>query len=266
MKIGIIVLFTVLLVLGCAPKATATPEYIETLSPATQVATLTQSPSPTLTPVIAPSETATMVPVNPYKGRIWNQKCELVIEDEVIVGIECAESWAEEKLPGGCENFSIVSVGNSGCTATALAYVINIMVSPEEIERVTKIGNWGVTPGDIIQEIYPKVGVRLTCKGTSVSTVRDTLTYFGLYSRTQRISKQSLEKSIRPGEMVLLGLRMTFNGQESDHWTVPVRFENGEPVFADSYVGQGNEVFFSSETGVTSWEITSVLFVSNTPY
>jgi hypothetical protein len=126
-------------------------------------------------------------PVNPYLGKVWNQYCDQVKIDGMIVGIDCDEAWAMEPLPGGCKSKSLDYKGYSGCTATSLSYVINKLLSAEEINLVLGGDIYGVTPSYLIDYVYLNMGrkVRLSCDGTSVETLRLTLSYFGLQERSR---------------------------------------------------------------------------------
>lgn len=205
----------------------------------------------------------TKLSTNPFAGKIWDQYCEIVREDGVIVGMNCEEEWAKRPLPGGCGWSALDVQGYSGCTAAALAYVINSMLTTEEIRKI--VGEPGVTPSFLIEEVYPKIGINLSCNGTSVSTIRDTLTFFGLASRTSPVSKTSLEKKILPGEMAIVGVSLQVEGSQAEHWTVVSEFVNGRIIFADSFIGRGSKVDFEKIPEIAPWDIISVLFVSKTP-
>lgn len=247
---------------------TIEPQKVETRSQKNEYAptqvSMTPEPAFTEEEISKTVVGSVMAKVNVNSGRIWDQYCELIREGGVIVKVECDESWAMKPLPGGCSGSAMDFLGSSSCTAAALAYVINIMLTPDEIQAVLGEENFTVTPDLLIEKVYldlPK-SVSLTCLGASVPTIRDTLTYFGLKSRSVPLSKYSLRRKIRDGEMAIVGVSANYRGELIDHWTVLSNFDGEKIYFADSYIGRGSVVNFDDIEDVTDWEITSVLFVS----
>lgn len=204
-------------------------------------------------------------PVNPYKGRIWNQYCDKIRGDDgAVIEISCSESWASEPLPGGCSAKTLNYKGYSGCSAAAMAYVINQMLSPLEIETATGKPVLGVTPNFLIDEVFPSKGYYLDCNGFSEVQMIDILSYFGLSSRTEPVSKHTLEKTILPGEMAIVGVRVNYKGEWMEHWVVPIDFVDKKIVFADSYYGEGEAIVLDEVSGIYSWDIISIMIISKT--
>lgn len=212
-------------------------------------------------------ETPVVVPKNPYANIIWDQYCKKIREGGMVVDKKCDETWAMEPLPGGCEAQIFNYKGFSGCTAASLAYVINAMLSPIEINQVVGGERYGVTPAYLIDETFPKkgIGVKLGCNGTSSSTIKDTLEYFGLKTRTVAVSKNTLAANVGSDEIAIVGIAANYEGEYLEHWTVFVRKEGKKLIFADSYLGRGHEVVFDELPDVRDWEIISLLIVSKTP-
>lgn len=204
--------------------------------------------------------------VNPYLGKIWNQYCDQIYKDGVIVDINCSEKWASEPLPGGCETKVLDYKGYSGCTATSLAYIINKLLSAEEINAVLGGDIYGVTPSYLIDNVYLDMDrkVKLNCNGTSVETLRLALLYFGLQVRTELVSKGTLPAKVLPGEIALIGVSGKYEGLDIEHWTVFADEREDGLEFADSFVGKGSLVVFDKVEELSWWEIISALFVSKT--
>lgn len=212
------------------------------------------------------TEVVTTPVVNPYSGKIWNQYCDQVKKDGMIVDINCNEKWALEPLPGGCETKILNYKGYSGCTAASLSYVINKLMSAEEINAVLGGDIYGVTPSYLIDYVFQNMErkVRLNCNGTSVETLRLTLSYFGLQVRTASVSKGTLADKVIPGELALVGVSGKFEGSEIEHWTVFADEREEGLEFADSFIGKGSLTVFDKVEELSWWEIISALFVSKT--
>lgn len=215
---------------------------------------------------VTATPSVTTSPVNPYSGKIWNQYCDQIKKDGMIVDVNCGEEWALEPLPGGCNSSSLNYKGYSGCTATSLSYVINKLLSAEEINKVLGGEFYGVTPSYLIDYVYLNMDrkVKLSCDGTSVETLRLVLSYFGLQVRTESISKSSIADKVLPGEMVLVGISGKFEGLKIEHWTVLSGEREEGLEFADSLMGKGSLVVFDTAEELRDWEIISALFVSKT--
>lgn len=234
------------------------PTVVSSLAPLEE--TLVKLNEVTATPSI------TTPPVNPYSGKIWNQYCNQIKKDGMIVEINCDEEWALEPLPGGCNSSSLNYKGYSGCTATSLSYVINKLLSAEEINKVLGGEFYGVTPSYLIDYVYLNMDrrVKLSCDGTSVETLRLVLSYFGLQVRTEFINKNSIVDKVLPGEIVLVGISGKFEGLKMEHWTVLSGEREDGLEFADSLIGKGSLVVFDTVDELRDWEIISALFVSRT--
>lgn len=203
--------------------------------------------------------------INPYKGKVWNQYCERRWKEGTVLEVTCYESWAREPLPGGCPTVQLAYKGYSGCSAAAMSYVINLMLTPEEIMTATNGRVTGVTPDFLIDDVFPSLGYKMDCNGFSETIIKEGLSYFGLSTRSVPVSKYSLQGKILPGEMAIVGVKIRYKGSWMEHWSVPVSFLENRVTFADSFFGMGKTVIFDEVSEIYSWEIISDLLVSKLP-
>ncbi len=100
------VIFALLLILvACSPASSKTKKFVQvkstpTLSLEKQKISKNTAPEWEKEPK-EKIKTSQVNAINPYKGKVWNQYCQLVRNGGLIVDVKCAEDRAMEYLPGG---------------------------------------------------------------------------------------------------------------------------------------------------------------------
>lgn len=192
--------------------------------------------------------------IKPDRGRVFSQ-----LDPE----------WADRELPGKKPTWLGKEIENkvrvAGCSAMALAHVINLMVDEVDILRLT--GKPVLTPVDLIYDIFPKLPnfpLVMSAMGGNANTVTDCLRFFGLSYDVPSLSKYTMSQNLEEGQMAIVGINLKdVNGYIRTHYTIYSRTDlTGATFVKDSYFGGGGkEVRLDSYLPV--WDIISVIRISN---
>lgn len=232
------------------------------------------SPYPTATltppPTIEFSPTPEVELINPYKGKVWNQRCRWDIDPATGQRSvrSCAEDWASLPLPGGCLDKTRVDLSPAACNLASTTFVLNELVPPEVFLKI--IGYPGITPEILVNRIYPNLpnnkGILMSCKGAGAEVIIPTLKFFSLRVRTVNISEYSavgLVGNLQPNQLAMF----SFTGNKSwtgfpgfKHWSVAsgVATYQGRQVvtYHDSFYYPDDDPFHPADPNHVIFELS----------